>query len=85
MTRRERLLVRSERSPIYLPSYFTFQTAKRATPKRRSGPSINGPAAVATPAPPQACLTKRSKYAFRTFATFGATTIWQYGWFGLFA
>ncbi len=32
-----------------------------------------------------ACFLSRSRYAFRTFATFGAITIWQYGWFALFA
>jgi len=34
---------------------------------------------------PYACFLSRSRYAFRTFATFGAITIWQYGWFALFA
>ncbi len=34
---------------------------------------------------PYACFLSLSRYAFRTFATLGAITIWQYGWFALFA
>jgi hypothetical protein len=59
----------------------------------RGGPwSIAGPnrlrliAYVRSGGPgPYACFLSRSRYAFRTFATFGAITIWQYGWFALFA